>query len=236
MNTPLISCIVPVFNGERFLGAALDSILRQTYEPIEVIVVDDGSNDGTPDVAARYGRSIRYVRQDNRGSASAKNRGLAEARGEVLAFLDADDIWHENKLARQYCTIAERPVTELYLSFTSFQNFWMPELADEAERFRDDPIAGPCTAWSIGTLLTRRMVFEKLGGFADGRRGNENLPWFFAAARAGATIGMLPEVLMYRRFHQDNDGRGTSEHARDLFLPIVRAWRDFRRFSEGQNT
>ena len=227
MTDALVSCIVPVFNGERFLGEALDSILAQTYRPVEVIVVDDGSTDRTPEVVARYGRRITYLRQVNGGSASAKNRGVSVARGDLLAFLDADDLWHPDKLTRQRRRILERP--DLSLCFTRFQNFWMPELADEEARYRDDPLSGPSSAWSICTLLTPRATFERLGPFQDGLRGNENMLWFLRAVDAGAAIEVLPDVLMYRRFHRHNDTRRGAAHARDLLLPIVRAWRDHRR-------
>ena len=226
MSAPLVSCIIPVFNGERFLGEALDSVLAQTYRPVETIVVDDGSTDGTPAVAARYGQRVTYLRQPNAGSAAAKNRGLRAVQGELVAFLDADDLWHPDKLARQRQRLLERP--QLSLCFTRFQSFWMPELAEEASRYRDDPLSAPCSAWSIGTLLTPRATFERLGPFQDGLRGNENMIWFLGALRAGALIEVLPDVLMYRRFHRGNDTRRGPEHARDLFLPILKAWRDAR--------
>ena len=226
MSDPLVSCIVPVFNGERFLGDALDSALAQTYQPVEIIVVDDGSTDGTPSVAARYGSRITYLRQPNSGSASAKNRGVRAARGELVAFLDADDLWHPDKLARQRRRLRERP--DLSLCFTRFQNFWMPELAEEERRYRADPMSAPSSAWSICTLLTPRAMFGHRGPFQDGLRGNENMIWFLRAARAGAAIEVLPEVLMYRRFHLGNDTRKGPDRARELFLPILRAWRDSR--------
>jgi glycosyltransferase involved in cell wall biosynthesis len=101
VNAPLISCIVPVFNGERYLGEALDSILAQTYRPLEVVVVDDGSAEGAAAVVARYRDQIRPLFQPNAGQAAARNLGLSVARGEFVAFLDADDLWHPEKLARQ---------------------------------------------------------------------------------------------------------------------------------------
>ena len=227
MSNPLVSCIVPVFNGERFLGEALDSVLAQTYRPVEVIVVDDGSTDGTPAVAARYGRQVTYLRQPNCGAATAKNRGVRAAQGGLIAFLDADDLWHHDKLTRQQRRLLERP--GLSLCFTRFQSFWMPELAEEERRYRDDSLSAPCAAWSVCTLLTPRTTFERLGPFQDGLRGNENMLWFLRALRAGATIEVLPDILMYRRFHEGNDTRRGSEHARELFLPIVKAWRDHSR-------
>ena len=110
---PLVSAIVPVHNGERYLGAALESIFAQRYEPLEVIVVDDGSRDGSVAVAAQF--AVRLVRQENRGVAAARNRGLAEARGDLLAFLDQDDAWPPGKLDTQVAFLAANPAVDFVL-------------------------------------------------------------------------------------------------------------------------
>jgi len=88
----LISCIVPVFNGERYIKEALDSILAQTYRPVEIVVADDGSTDGTADIISSYGEKVRYIWQPNAGLATALNLGLRTARSQFVAFLDADDL------------------------------------------------------------------------------------------------------------------------------------------------
>ena len=108
MKPPLISCIVPVYNGERYLRQALDSILTQTYRPLEIIVADDGSTDGTAAVVTRYGDQIHYIRQDNSGAPAVRNLGLRVAHGEFVAFLDADDLW---RLADLDCQ--DIPITRL---------------------------------------------------------------------------------------------------------------------------
>src|SRR5688572_23408840 len=101
MQGPLITCIIAVYNGERYLGEALDSILGQTYQPLRVVVADDGSTDKTAEVAAHYGARIIYLHQSNQGYAASKNLGLNAAQGDFVAFLDADDLWHPEKLERQ---------------------------------------------------------------------------------------------------------------------------------------
>jgi glycosyltransferase involved in cell wall biosynthesis len=100
----LVSIVVPVYNGERFLGATLASALAQTYYPVEVIVVDDGSTDGTAtlvDAAAASDNRVRFFRTRNSGAAKARNFGISKARGKLIAPLDADDLWHPEKIARQ---------------------------------------------------------------------------------------------------------------------------------------
>jgi glycosyltransferase involved in cell wall biosynthesis len=229
MNESLISCIVPVFNGERYLGETLDSILAQTHRSLEIIVVDDGSNDGTGGVVAEYGKRVRYVWQANAGETAARNRGLALAQGEFVAFLDADDLWHPEKLVRQMARFQERP--ELDICFTRFQNFWVPELAEEKERYQQHPLSRPLSGYTICTLLCRSTAFERFGIFTDdGSRTPQNMIWFLRASELGATIEVLPEVLMYRRLHSNNRSR---QHGLDLFFPILRSWRDYQR---GQKT
>ena len=112
---PLVSVITPVYNGARHLVDAVTSIERQDYEPLEIIVVDDGSTDETPDVIAELGDRVRAFRQDNAGPAAARNRGLAEARGELLAFCDADDTWPDGKLDLQVGRLQQDPELDVVL-------------------------------------------------------------------------------------------------------------------------
>src|SRR5688572_20501170 len=98
VTTPTISCIVPVYNGERYIREALDSILGQTYPNLEVVVVDDGSTDATAAAVASYGNRVSYLWQPNAGPVAARNLGLGAATGDYVAFLDADDLWHLEKL------------------------------------------------------------------------------------------------------------------------------------------
>ncbi|MBI4573499.1 MAG: glycosyltransferase family 2 protein, partial [candidate division NC10 bacterium] len=100
MTGPLVSVILPVYNGERFLAAAIASILAQDYQPIEVIVVDDGSTDGTAAIARSF-QGVRYLYQPNQGPAFARNAGIAVARGAFIAFLDADDLMVPTRLSVQ---------------------------------------------------------------------------------------------------------------------------------------
>jgi glycosyltransferase involved in cell wall biosynthesis len=224
---PLISCIVPVFNGERYLEEALDSILAQTYRPLEVIVVDDGSTDGTAGVAARYGERIAYLFQPNAGPAAARNRGLAAARGEFVAFLDADDLWHPEKLARQMARFRARP--ELDLCVTGVQNFWVPEVIENDERYRDPRNRPPWPGYVCPTLLARREVFEVVGPFNSSLRLSSDDEWFIRAAEHGQVVELLPQVLLHRRFHQSNI---TLRRANDDFatrLQLVKESLDRRR-------
>ena len=101
MHNPSISVVIPCYNAAQFLGETLDSVLGQTYTPLEVIVVDDGSTDDSAAIAESYGPPVRVICQENQGESVARNRGIQEARGDWIAFLDADDVWMPTKLERQ---------------------------------------------------------------------------------------------------------------------------------------
>ena len=159
-NLPLISCIVPVFNGERYLRETLESIFTQTYRPLEVIVADDGSTDGTAESVARYGDRIEYLKQENAGASAARNLGLEAARGEFIAFLDADDLWHAEKLQRQMACF--QASADLELCITYVQNFWIPEMAVEAEKYRDHRLSKPTPGYLLPALLARRSAFDRI--------------------------------------------------------------------------
>ena len=159
MAPPLISCIVPVFNAERFIADALDSILAQSYRPIEVVVIDDGSTDKTPEVVTAYGDRLRYFRQAHSGAPQARNFGLGLAQGEFIAFLDADDLWHPEKLARQMARFEARP--ELDLCITHLQRFWIPQLEQEQQRFQGHRFAQVLPGYVTQTLLARRRLFDR---------------------------------------------------------------------------
>jgi glycosyltransferase involved in cell wall biosynthesis len=202
MECALISCVVPVFNGERYLAETLKSIFAQSWRPLEVIVVDDGSTDGTPEIVASHGASVRYLKQSNSGAAAARNLGVRAASGEFIAFLDADDLWHSEKLARQIDVFQQRP--ELGLCLTHLQNFWITELAPEKNRFEGHRLADVLPGYVTQTLLARRSLFEHVGEFNVDFRLGDATDWFLRTAEAGAIMELLPDVLVYRRMHETN--------------------------------
>ena len=222
MTALTVSCIVPVYNGETFLAEALDSIIAQSEPPFEIIVVDDGSTDGTPEVIRRYGERIRYERQDNAGPAAARNTGLGLANGELIAFLDADDLWHAEKLARQSARFIARP--ELGISLTRGHNFWIPELAHEEERLRGS-LTG---AVSIGSLVARRTLFDKIGFFDAAARHKDVIGWLIRASHDGAVVEILPDVLIFRRIHHTNMSRNRGGEDANELLALAKILVDSR--------
>jgi glycosyltransferase involved in cell wall biosynthesis len=196
-----------VRNGERFLGEAIESVLGQSpAPPLEVIVVDDGSTDSTAAVARSFGAPVRCVEQPALGVAAALNRGVGLARGELLAFLDGDDVWTPGKLALQLAELERRP--EVHAVFGHVVTFGA-----------GDAVAAPVAGYARGTLLIRRVAYDRVGGFTQWRLG-EFVEWYARMVDAGLQLALLPDVLLRRRVHDANTGvrlRGEqSEYARVL--------------------
>ena len=216
-----ISCIVPVYNGARFVAEALDSILAQTLRPNEIIVVDDGSTDATAEIVNRYAQYVTYLRQTNSGPASARNRGIEIATGDFFAFLDADDLWHADKLERQLAALNANPAAGICITY--LQNFWVDELAVERDRMRDHPFARPLVGYVCQCLLARRSVFDAVGAFNEAKRIGEDIDWFMRAEQAGIVKQIITDPLVHRRIHEQNISYEVyqSQKARDDVLDNV---------------
>jgi glycosyltransferase involved in cell wall biosynthesis len=234
MMRPLISCVVPVYNGERHLEEALDSILAQEWRPLEVIVVDDGSTDRTPAVATQVAESapeVLVVSQANAGPTVARNNGISHARGDLICFLDADDLWHPEKLVRQARRFAADP--DLDHCVHHIQNFWEEELADEAEEYRDHARGKPTPGYVTQCLMVRRRAFEKIGTFDSDLKHGDSADWFLRAREAGLTGDLMPDVLTYRRMHAENRSRVMASGSLDEFFGILKQSLDRKRAAGG---
>lgn len=227
----LVSCIIPVFNGERYVREAIESVLAQRHRPLELIVVDDGSTDGTADVVRSCGAEVRYMFQSNAGPTEARNRGLAIARGELIAFLDADDLWHEEKLERQLAVLAERPEVDCCL--THVRLFWEEELRAEETRYRQEERT-EAAGFAGSTMLARRRAFEAAGLFLPDRPHSGLVEWFARARAHGVAVHMIQEVLAYRRMHAANMSRtGRSDSHDEMFDLIKRRLDRLREAKQG---
>lgn len=230
MSTPTVSCVVPVHNGQHHLAQALDSVQAQTCPPSQVIVVDDGSTDDTVAVIAEFGDRVTGVRQENRGPAAARNRGVAESDGEFVAFIDQDDLWHREKLERQLACFAADPALDL--CFTHVQLFWAAEVRDEALAFLDHPRAGPVPGLSTPTLLARRSAFDRVGPLDPALRFADATDWTLRAIDEGLRMVVLPDVLLHHRMHDANLTR-EREASSTEFVRLVKATLDRRRQAAG---
>jgi glycosyltransferase involved in cell wall biosynthesis len=210
----LISVVIPLHDHAEVVGEAIGSVLQQDYQPIEVIVVDDGSTDGGAEAAARSGPAVSVIRQRRGGAARARNRGAGAARGELLVFLDADDRMAPGRLARQAGALAE--------------NRGLDGVFGDVVEFRTGPAPGrdaPKPARLAGSLLLNRPAFEAVGPVAETLRTGEFIDWLARAHDAGLRLGYLPGVVLERRLHATNHGHDADRSAYAHVLHRVMARR-----------
>jgi glycosyltransferase involved in cell wall biosynthesis len=193
---------MPVHDGERFLGEAIDSVLAQTYEPVEVIVVDDGSTDGSAAIARE--RPVGYVRQSNRGVAAARNAGLAAAQGDLIAFLDQDDLWLPHKLDAQVGYLLGRPRVDMVIS--PFEVLLEPG-AQPLSWYRPDWGMEVQLVVQLGALLAWRGAVERVGSFDTRYAIASDTDWILRARDAGIVLDTALGVCMRYRMHDHNESR-----------------------------
>jgi glycosyltransferase involved in cell wall biosynthesis len=219
-----VSIIIPTYNYGRFLRDAIDSALAQTYPPIEIIVVDDGSTDDTPQVLAEYGECIRVIRQNNRGVAAARNRGIAAANGDYLVFLDSDDILKPHSLELEIARFIADPAlglvhcaTEsvdgdgklLSISQTGMEGW----VATELLRLDRQVIAAP----GSGIMVPRRVA-EEVGGYDETLQPSEDWDFCYRIA-VRYRVGYVSEPLLKYRLH----GSGLHLNVERMEVSMLRA-------------
>jgi glycosyltransferase involved in cell wall biosynthesis len=223
----LISVIIPVYNGERYLVQTIESVLAQTYRPIELIIVDDGSTDNSAETAKRFAPSVQYFYQPNGGLGAARNCGIGLSKGDCLAFLDADDIWMENKLALQMAVLNNNPGVDFV--FGHVQQFISPEL-DENQKNNIYCPAEKMPGYIAGTMVIKRESLNHVGAFETHWQIAEFIHWYIKAKEQGMRSFMLPEVVLKRRLHTDNMGIRNRDSRND-YVRILKASLDRRRTS-----
>jgi glycosyltransferase involved in cell wall biosynthesis len=209
----LVSVVIPAWNGALHIGAALTSVLAQAYHPIETIVVDDGSTDGTVEAARRVARDrCRIMRQPHRGAAAARNLGVAGSRGALLAFLDADDEWMPDKLDLQVPTLlGDSTLDMVFGHYVTIHDGRAAAIAGDAR-----------PGYALGTMLIRRERFLEVGPLSTEWRVGEFIDWYARADEAGLRHVMLPAVVLARRVH-DANLTGREREARVDYASIVAA-------------
>jgi glycosyltransferase involved in cell wall biosynthesis len=225
-DNPLISVIVPVYNSERYLAEALESVLAQTYRPLEVIVIlDPRTTDTSEKISKRYAPAVRCYVQTATGLGAARNEGIQGAQGSLVAFLDADDLWVKEKLAPQMDALNADPTLDMVFGY--IKQFYSPEL-DASFRAHWGLAAEIMPGYCAGTMLIRREVFSYVGLFETGWRMGDFVEWYARAVEKGLKSMLLPDVLMHRRIHKDNMGIREREHRKD-YVRALKASLDRRR-------
>lgn len=197
---PTVSVLCAVWNNARFLGEALASALAQTRPADEIIVIDDGSTDESAAIAEAT-PGVRCLREPHRGVAGTRNVALTHAKGELVAWLDSDDVWTPDKLAVQVAYMVEHP--EVAMTFTHQRlmfepgvprPYWVREEAVDT----DTPVVGTCS------MVVRRALFDQVGGFDASKTPADDTDWIFRAKNLGHHHVTLPETLLLRRVHHHN--------------------------------
>lgn len=221
---PSVSVVVPVHNGERYLAECIRSILEQRHPALDVHVVDNASTDGTADVARSF-PSVRYHHLEEKGLANALNHGIEHSTGEVLAFLDCDDLWTPNRLALQLDALARDP--DLDVVYGHVEQFVSPELDDATKAklaVRDARMPGRHKT----SMVIRRESFRRVGPFEPTIDMGDFLDWYLRARDLGLREVVLPEIVSRRRIHTSNMGH-TDRANRVEYVRILKRSLDRRR-------
>ena len=225
-----VSVVIPTYNYGRFIADALRSVLAQSYPIAEIIVVDDGSSDNTELVVMEFGDRVRYVRQANAGVCAARNRGVAESTGELIAFLDADDTWEPEKTAKQVARFELDP--EIGLVHCGTREF--DGETDETIRLNlsgaEDELVENLLLWKEpgmpgpgGTIMLSREAFEAVGGLDTRMKCGEDWDFCYRIARE-FKVGFIAEPLVNYRLHRAAAHNNVDEMERGMALFYEKAF------------
>jgi glycosyltransferase involved in cell wall biosynthesis len=207
-DNPLISVIIPTFNRADFLQNAIESVLAQTYKQHEIVVVDDGSTDNTKELIVGYGNKIRFYYQRNKGPAIARNYGVQNSSGDLLAFLDSDDVWHADKLTRQVDRFAADKDLALlftghrYVNHEDNQIMWSVGHNDLNKGAMKKAIMTGCP-FALSSAMVKRQVFCKVGMFSEQLTYAEDWDLFFRIA-SRYDVDCIKEILLDMHVHKNS--------------------------------
>jgi glycosyltransferase involved in cell wall biosynthesis len=215
---PVVSVIVPVFNGAAYLGGALDSVFAQDHRPLEVIVIDDGSTDHSAEIAAT--REVLVIRQQQRGVAAARNVGITASTAPIVALLDQDDLWLPTKLSRQVDALLAQPRS---VSLTLQQFFLEPPLTSTPKWFsRPELVNVPHPGWAPSCLAFMRETYERVGAFDEQFAQASDADWIARAKTMDIEFELIDEMLVRRRIHETNDS-GSPTAMKELLIAMRNA-------------
>lgn len=192
--SPLVSVIMAAYNAEAHIRDALETVVAQDWSPLEVVVVDDGSQDATPDIVQSF-PSVRYIRQDNAGPSPARNAALAAAQGELIAVFDSDDLMATGRLRAQAEYLFSNPEVGAVLGRQEWLNppEWLPR----------DAVYGDLDGIPVGgAAMFRARVIRDLGGYDTSFTHGEDTDLLIRMRERGIPYVVLPEVVLYRRFRE----------------------------------
>jgi hypothetical protein len=198
-DLPLVSVIIPVHNGERFVADAVGSILAQRYPSLEIIIIDDGSTDGTEAAVRRLPCEVHYFKQMKQGPAAARNRGIRDASGDYVAFLDVDDLWPEHMLQTLMAELLSRPGLDVVRGFSQVMEF---DPATGTYEYRGNPKES--FPYSIACGLYRKRVFDRVGLFDKTLMFGEDTDWYNRAREQEVPMHRVEAITLHVRRHGEN--------------------------------
>lgn len=213
---PLVSVIMIVRNGERFLAEALRSVVAQDYRPLEIIVVDGKSVDQTAQIAQSFAE-VRYLYQETLGVANAYNQGVKAARGEFIAFLAHDDLWAPSKLSKQVQYLLEHP--EIAYTIVKAKFFLEPGCAFPPGMHKD-LLDSERAIRMMEALLLRKQVFDQVGYFDPAFSPADDMDWLARVQDARIPMGLVPEVLLFKRIHDANTSINSPENTQRVLAAL----------------
>ncbi len=225
-----VSVIIPTYNNGRFIADAIQSVLQQTFNIHEIVVVDDGSTDKTEDIVRSFGDKVRYIKQHNAGVSAARNTGIENTTGEIIAFLDADDIWLSEKIEKQVAKFAEdEQVGLVHCAMREFDDQTGETIAmhlEGGEGWVAKDIAlleKPVIAGPGGSIVVRRDVIEDVGGFDTRLKNGEDWEFCLRVAKK-YKVGFVREPLVDYRNHGGNATKNVSEMERSTLIAWAKAF------------
>lgn len=224
-NNPLVSVVLIVRNGERYLAEAIKSVLAQDYQPIEILVVDGQSTDRTAEIAQSFS-SVRYLYQHDLGIANAYNLGIDTAQGEFIAFFSHDDLWVTHKLKVQVNYLLNHPDVAYTIGKVKF--FWDSEYTLPSS-LNPEPFAQDEPNRILEVLLARKTLFERIGKFNPEIAFSNDVDWWSRVEDAGIVGGIIPEVLLHKRVHPNSTILSNQETVKQELWSILKQSIDRKR-------
>lgn len=210
-----ISVIIPHFNQTRFLKMAIDSVIAQTHVPYEIIVVDDDSTDELHDFFKTHGQYVRFFQQNKAGSSAARNLGIQKAQSDYIAFLDADDKWHPEKLNLQIQSLEKNPQQMI---FSHVENFLCETLSENQKKIFARNLNKPLIGIIPSSLLIARHTLLEIGLMNEQIQMGEFIEWYIRAQQLGIKTNVVKQTLVFRRIHAGHIGKS---HLHQDYLKIL---------------
>jgi glycosyltransferase involved in cell wall biosynthesis len=230
-QVPLVSAVIPCYNGAAYLADAVASIRRQKYPAVEIIIIDDGSTDDSAAISATLiDDDLHYFHQQNLGSPGARNAGLKYASGEVITFLDVDDVWSDNKLELQMSLLNATPETGIVIGCSQTMHLIRHEKGKQVF----EPWSDPAPLLSFGCAVIRRSVFNTVGHLDQTQRYCDDWDWFMRAREQGILIKMHTDVVHYYRRHESNMTNEVEIGNQHTLMMLKKSLDRRRRMNDGQ--